>query len=388
MAGLDDGLAQAEVAAAAVERYGNLFRPHEVIDVYGETQLRRAVDWVRETPAGDRRERIADVALNKFAVFDATDATHGRLGQCYFDAAQATIDEAAAWLSKHGWRWDDNEDGHLALAVGTFGIIEQFAGTMVKTFDKHGRDRAVAAVADLPDGLTKAQETQRIVEDWGGTRYIAAATAALQERHQPPEQETPESPLASRAAITQTPTEAERIATERAQLDELREARKEEAARRRAENTDQWEERKKLKARRWALGTAVVNHDKAEKKLGRLSKLRGAKERAAQRAELTDRIAEVEAHRKTLRQEADTYHTWRSGSSGLWEQGRQFVLYQLDEGLHPDEAHRQIVAQYGITLQTANTLDQWEQVETARRKRAQEPQVQQRKGPTGPGLSL
>ena len=191
VAGLDDGLAQAEVAAAAVERYGNLFRPYEVIGAYGEEQLRRAVDWVRETAAGYRREQVADVALNKFAVFGATDDTHGWLGQCYFDAAQATIDEASDWLSKHGRRWDDNEDGHLALAVGAFGIIEQFAGTMVKTFDKYGRDQAVAAVADLPDGLTKDQETERIVEDWGGTRYIGAATDALQERHQPPERETP-----------------------------------------------------------------------------------------------------------------------------------------------------------------------------------------------------
>ena len=190
---LPNGLAIEAVANEAAVLWGSWVDTDEVVADYGREQLRRAKAWARSLLAGYNPKQVGATARIRYTVDEVVDDPAALLTREYTDAAQSRITNAAVWMDEDGIRWDDDEQGDLAgVVAGEYGITPERAAGMVIGFDKYYRARAVAAVKELPGGLTKAQEAQQIIDDWRDTRYIDAAMDALQKRHQPPERETPE----------------------------------------------------------------------------------------------------------------------------------------------------------------------------------------------------
>ncbi len=108
------------------------------------------------------------------------DDPSGLLIQEYHTCAQPRVNEAATWTNEVVPRWNDDEQGDLAEAVAGYGITDQYAAELVEEFDAYYRTQA--EVEELPEGLTRVQELQAVVEQWGGTRYIDNALAVLSDR--------------------------------------------------------------------------------------------------------------------------------------------------------------------------------------------------------------
>ena len=196
VADLEDGLTAAAVAAAAEDLDPGMQIPdlNEAIAAYSRVQEEKARAWARSLQAGYPPGEVGRAALRTFAVGGNQAEAEQMLAREYAAAAQAKIDNAGAWMNEQGLRWNDDEQGDLAETVAArYGITNKRAERMVASFDEHYRNQAVAQVEALADkGYAEAQARPQVIEGWAGTRYIGDALAALQERYQPPQRETPD----------------------------------------------------------------------------------------------------------------------------------------------------------------------------------------------------
>ena len=171
--GLPDGLRNAEVAdLAAAQPWAPAVDVDTVVAAYRQGQ--QAIGRVRSQPAGYRPSEVAEQAKG------LADIPPEQLAARYRAAAAERVDGAFEWLGEHGWRLDDEQEGDRdAVVAEQFGLLALVAERMVEVYDEQQRAVAEASVEDLPKGTPLVEALRTIVEEWGGTRYLDDAMAAL-----------------------------------------------------------------------------------------------------------------------------------------------------------------------------------------------------------------
>ena len=165
--GLADGLTHAQVRAEAGQRWGPDVNAAEVVAAYRDSQIERATTWVRSQPAGLPPEAVQAAALNRYGVGNDP---QGQLQDAYRTAAAQRIGHAANWLGLND-DWNIAEDD-VAAAITQFGIRPRYAQRLVATH----RDAALTEWTNnnLPKDLTTDEVHQRIIQQWGQSRYAQA----------------------------------------------------------------------------------------------------------------------------------------------------------------------------------------------------------------------
>ena len=96
------------------------------------------------------------------------------------------------WLREFGAALD--EEGRAEVIADVYGLTLQLADRLVDDFDADEASRAARWAGDLPEETPHVQALQLAVAEWGGTRYLNDALAALTagQEQETQKRETPE----------------------------------------------------------------------------------------------------------------------------------------------------------------------------------------------------